>query len=833
MSDTIALQATGINPLPYEAQANQLALLQQQQSQAQQAAALTHEQAVGADIQNRLAALRVGAVGGALGQMGWGGGAGAPGAPGAPSAMPADVGPPPLSALGGPAPPAAAPSELSQTLPAAGPALPPPVSPYGAVRSPFGVAVPGYAAAMAITSSDPTKAWEGVVRTRASTLAQMVGGATDLPSWNGAVMQAYTSGWLSPDDVHHLYGHPELYQTVMNSLADPDAHMSLLGTLAGKGLAPSPVTGQAVGSPDAQAGLAATAGAVKTAEAPGTAEAAILTKKGVAPINIAEKDLAPQKVPGGIVIPAVPKSLQLPGVQYPESAAPANTTVGNMMNPNRVMSASDWMHTSATFETGSEPKAAATNPQSMSDPTWLEAMHGYIAHARATGQTLPDGLLNLNDSGLLQLRANPDWANAVTGYYVRSNAPVLQRAGVPFDATTAKMMTFIGPAGTAAVMGAKPNTPLTQLLSPAAIQENPWLRGLTNSQFAGRMYSVFTAGQVPGVTVPADWQPPGQAQAGAGNGQGTAPGTQPAPTTSGAGAPATGQGTAPPPPAPGAASGVTTPSQWNPQPLPPGVQVDNGQTFTPTVTKDAAGNTIIGAGINPNTEDLQKMREEAAAESQSANLQNQSIEDAVASLSRITPGTWSSEKAGFQATVNSMVNNINAAAGHQIINPAFANNLGDYQNATKVLSQMLRQAVKETSPRAAVQEFPLIQKGLISTDTSPTGIRMIGAQLLGMNDYTMARNQFLATHAGPTALLQSTFEKRYPAYSFVLHRMATQDATALYNTITGGKPGTPQFASGIQEWNRMMNGARQAQADGLWPHGVVTMDNFPSLSGNQ
>jgi hypothetical protein len=71
----------------------------------------------------------------------------------------------------------------------------------------------------------------------------------------------------------------------------------------------------------------------------------------------------------------------------------------------------------------------------------------------------------------------------------------------------------------------------------------------------------------------------------------------------------------------------------------------------------------------------------------------------------------------------------------------FDQSVADFEAFRKNAGTLTRQAVRETSPRAAAQEFILIQSQLPSADMSRGGFEQIANQFQAVNDYQIAKHQ--------------------------------------------------------------------------------------------
>lgn len=471
---SIPLQATGINPLPAEQAVEDVyarhagtGLIGQQTQETAARTGLIGQQATAAAIQNNLALMRLRAIGPYLGS------GAAPASDGSGGMAPGGIG-----ADGGAGAPGGGGAGAG-----GGAAMPQQISAYGAVASPFGVAVPGLMAVSALTAQDPTKAWTEVLQSRARTIGQAIGGAQTPQDWNAAVQSLYGAGWLSPHDYVTHYGHPEHKQAVLNAIQDPSEYAGRLLQAAGMGLEPN-ATGGYQANPTAIGAHGAMAGAAAGGASAATAPLELVD----VPVRNADGTFSTQKMTRQDAL-----NRGLLG---------SNQPAGNLVNGAHVMPADAWANRSMlseggigtgarpnTMGPGGTPVSSAAGGQQFIDGTWL--------HLMKTNH--PDLTQGKTDAQILSLRSGNNLSNQVAIDYANENAPVLTQAGLPANASTLKMAHALGPDAAVRTLEAPENTPMARILSPEAMAANPQYANMTNSQLIGNTVARFGVGQVAGV----------------------------------------------------------------------------------------------------------------------------------------------------------------------------------------------------------------------------------------------------------------------------------------------------------------------------------------------
>ena len=153
-----------------------------------------------------------------------------------------------------------------------------------------------------------------------------------------------------------------------------------------------------------------------------------------------------------------------------------------------------------------------------------------------------------------------------------------------------------------------------------------------------------------------------------------------------------------------------------------------------------------------------------------------------------------------------------AATYLRLIDPSWNGQVSSYEDFKKNAGQLTRNAVRETSSRAAVQEFNLIANTLPQPTTSPQGFHRVQNELIGLTDFRLAKaqaqQQWEAAHSGSVAGFETTFQRQLSPYTFVVARMDQADRQELYSKLN-------QSAQGRQELKRLGEQLNYAISSGL------------------
>lgn len=119
--------------------------------------------------------------------------------------------------------------------------------------------------------------------------------------------------------------------------------------------------------------------------------------------------------------------------------------------------------------TATNPNSSATGLGQFIASTWIDTL----------SRNRPDLVQGKSDAEILALRNDPQLSREMTEAYANQNQAILSKAGVPVTPGSTYLAHFAGPGGAVKVLQADPNAPVESVLGAAAVQANPFLRGMT------------------------------------------------------------------------------------------------------------------------------------------------------------------------------------------------------------------------------------------------------------------------------------------------------------------------------------------------------------------
>lgn len=210
----------------------------------------------------------------------------------------------------------------------------------------------------------------------------------------------------------------------------------------------------------------------------------------------------------------------------------------------------------------------------------------------------------------------------------------------------------------------------------------------------------------------------------------------------------------------------------------------------------AAGGALV-TGIGPGAETSLRMRAEAEQKSRQQTIDA----GASAQAQQATLQTMKADAPNFyQGLFADHVNDAKAFVRLLPGGDAVADQVASYESFIKNAGALTRQAVKDTSPRAAVQEFKLINSALPNPENSPLGFQRVANEYMGLNDYhmvkTQAQNVWESNHGGPGNVtgFETDWQSKTSPYAFIVMRMDQADRQKLFAQVAQTKGGQAELA---------------------------------------
>jgi hypothetical protein len=136
----------------------------------------------------------------------------------------------------------------------------------------------------------------------------------------------------------------------------------------------------------------------------------------------------------------------------------------------------------------------------------------------------------------------------------------------------------------------------------------------------------------------------------------------------------------------------------------------------------------------------------------------------------------------------------------RLIDPSWNGQVASYEDFVKNAGALTRQAVKEVSSRAAVQEFNLIGNSLPNPEMSEIGLQRVQNEMIGLTDYRLAKaqaqQQWEQAHGGigNVSGFETAFQKQASPYSFIVARMDPGDRKEMIAKLQGSDQGRQELA---------------------------------------
>jgi hypothetical protein len=115
------------------------------------------------------------------------------------------------------------------------------------------------------------------------------------------------------------------------------------------------------------------------------------------------------------------------------------------------------------------PNSSATGLGQFIEQTWLDTLSRHK----------PELITGKSREELLALRSDPALSREMTAAHASDNAGILAGAGLPTSPGAVYLAHFAGPQGAIKVLRSDPSAPVGSVLGDAAVNANPFLRGMT------------------------------------------------------------------------------------------------------------------------------------------------------------------------------------------------------------------------------------------------------------------------------------------------------------------------------------------------------------------
>ena len=146
--------------------------------------------------------------------------------------------------------------------------------------------------------------------------------------------------------------------------------------------------------------------------------------------------------------------------------------------------------------------------------------------------------------------------------------------------------------------------------------------------------------------------------------------------------------------------------------------------------------------------------------------------------------------------------------------PQMDQQIADFTAFNKSSGMLLREAVHETSSRAAVQEYNMIGNTLPNPTSTKEAFEQISAQWQGLNDFRLAKQQFASNYDGKPKDFNVNFNSSLSPTSFMLNRLSqTPEGQQTMQGMLGRMQQTPE---GRLLAKRMLQQYQYAKSNGYF-----------------
>jgi len=156
--------------------------------------------------------------------------------------------------------------------------------------------------------------------------------------------------------------------------------------------------------------------------------------------------------------------------------------------------------------------------------------------------------------------------------------------------------------------------------------------------------------------------------------------------------------------------------------------------------------------------------------------------------------------------------------------PQMDQQIADFTAFNKSSGMLLREAVHETSSRAAVQEYNMIGNTLPNPTSTKEAFEQISAQWQGLNDFRLAKQQFASHYDGNPKDFNVNFNASLSPTSFMLNRLSQTPEGQ--QTMQGMLARAQQTPEGRLMAKRMLQQYQYAKSNGYF-------DSLPPMGSGQ